>query len=56
MLLSSGSKNIIIIITFIYSADDLANSRWTHSVNRSTGEVADVNSMIGPVTGQTHAT
>lgn len=37
--------------TFIYSADDSANTLWTHSVNGSSGEVTYVSSISGPVAG-----
>jgi carboxy-cis,cis-muconate cyclase len=37
--------------SFIYSADDTGNTLWTHSVNKTTGEVTLVDSVDGPVTG-----
>jgi carboxy-cis,cis-muconate cyclase len=37
--------------TFIYSADDSANTLWTHSVDSETGELTYVSSIDGPATG-----
>jgi carboxy-cis,cis-muconate cyclase len=37
--------------TFLYSADDSANTLWTHSVDSATGELTYVSSVDGPVTG-----
>jgi carboxy-cis,cis-muconate cyclase len=37
--------------TFLYSADDSANTLWTHSVDSTTGELTYVASIAGPVTG-----
>ena len=37
--------------TFLYSADDSANTLWTHKVDNGTGEVTLVTSISGPVTG-----
>ncbi|TVY59276.1 Carboxy-cis,cis-muconate cyclase, partial [Lachnellula cervina] len=37
--------------SFIYSADDSANTLWTHKVNSTTGELTLVGSVSGPVTG-----
>lgn len=34
--------------TFLYSADDAANSLWTHSVDPSTGAVTQVDVKTGP--------
>jgi carboxy-cis,cis-muconate cyclase len=37
--------------SFIYSADDSANTLWTHSVDSITGRLTYVSSIAGPVTG-----
>lgn len=37
--------------SFLYSADDSANTLWTHSVNSTTGELTLVDSLAGPSTG-----
>lgn len=37
--------------TFLYSADDTANTLWTHSVDSTTGKVTLVSSISGPATG-----
>lgn len=37
--------------SFIYSADDSANTLWTHKVDNATGELTFVSSISGPVTG-----
>ncbi|CZR56947.1 related to carboxy-cis,cis-muconate cyclase [Phialocephala subalpina] len=37
--------------SFLYSADDTGNTLWTHSVNKTTGELTYVASLDGPVTG-----
>jgi carboxy-cis,cis-muconate cyclase len=37
--------------SFIYSADDAANTLWTHSIDKTTGELTYVSSIDGPVTG-----
>lgn len=37
--------------SFIYSADDSANTLWTHSVDSTTGELTYVSSIAGPVAG-----
>ncbi|TVY19999.1 Carboxy-cis,cis-muconate cyclase, partial [Lachnellula arida] len=37
--------------SFIYSADDSANTLWTHKVDNTTGELTLVGSVSGPVTG-----
>ena len=37
--------------SFIYSADDSANTLWTHKVDNTTGELTLVSSISGPVTG-----
>jgi carboxy-cis,cis-muconate cyclase len=37
--------------SFIYSADDSANTLWTHSVDSTTGKLTFVSSLAGPATG-----
>jgi carboxy-cis,cis-muconate cyclase len=37
--------------SFIYSADDSANTLWTHKVDNTTGELTLVSSISGPVSG-----
>lgn len=37
--------------TYLYSADDSANSVWTHTVDSSTGELTYVSRLAGPYTG-----
>lgn len=37
--------------SIMYSADDTANSLWTHSVNSTTGEVTELSRISGPASG-----
>ncbi|KAI9663814.1 MAG: hypothetical protein M1821_007304 [Bathelium mastoideum] len=37
--------------TFLYSADDSANSLWTHGIDASTGELTYISRLSGPYSG-----